>query len=239
LHAKLPKLPGQRARTRGLLLTNAELLAGELPDALPKVLELLPLLTVYRCKLSTKLPVLPRLLCQLARDILADCRLLAGQRPTLRGEIAILLRSLLVHIRRLLTKLRLADTKLAKSLTRRNLLLCKISVQPRCCLPELRLLRCLLTDGLPDVCQLPRCGLPKLCLLRLKASDLTSGLHAKPRLLCCKLRGLLTKRTLLCCKLPELRTKLPDALTCLHLTLLLLLKRRHRISLRLCVALAK
>jgi hypothetical protein len=156
LNAQLSKLPAQRTEALGLLLTDPELLAGKLSDALRHVLELLPLLAVDVGQLGAHLAILPRLLHLQVGKVLSDARLLSCQRALLRCKVAVLLSGLLVDVGGGLAKLSLIDAQLSEALARRNLLLREVAVQPGSGLAQLSLLRGLLPKGLANVGQLPR-----------------------------------------------------------------------------------
>lgn len=187
---------------------------------------------------------------------------MSGECALLRSEVAVALCRLLIEPGRGLAKTCLLHAQLTKALTGRDLLLREVAVEAGCGLTELCLLLRLLTDRLTDVGDLASSGLFGRRALRFERSQLATGLYAESRLLRGKLcRGLtepcllrcgrnlplsrllkharssLTEPRLLCGDLCRLTTELARSLRTLQRTLLLLLKRSHRLGLRLRVAL--
>jgi hypothetical protein len=172
LHAQLTELTCKLPQPCCLLLANAKLLPGQLPDAHSKILELTGLLTVDTGNALPSLLPGGRLLQQEIGDVLVDRRFLSRKRSLLGGNIAVLLRRLQVLTRRLLAKTRLLDAELAQPLARGDLLLRQVAIQPRTCLAQLCLLHRLLPQGLADVGQLPCGGLTELRFLSGKLTQL-------------------------------------------------------------------
>jgi hypothetical protein len=196
LHTKLSQLPCHRAKALSLLLANAKLLRGQLANALGHALELLTLLAVDACGSLSRLVARLRLLHQQVGDVLVDGRLLARQSTALRSQVAVLLACLQELACCALAQLSLLHTELTEALPCGHLVLRQVAVKTRCGLSELRLLRCLGTNGLANVGQLPCGGLAKLGTLCFQVAHLAARLHAKTSLLCGQLSGLLLQPTL-------------------------------------------
>jgi hypothetical protein len=146
-------LPAQLTKAHGLLLTDVELLAGQLTDALSDVLELARLLAVNVCNALARLH-------HLAGGLLSEACLLDAQLPQALTRTNLLRRQVAVQARRALLQLPLLTSGLSLQLPGLCKLLRRVLAQPRL----LRGNRGLLRAQLPNA--LRTSHLPLLLLLK-------------------------------------------------------------------------